>query len=298
MSDILWDICKQKYFPLNLRIRSANTHKQYQIALNCFGRFLGRPPTLADLDDDTVTMWMSSLLSADPPLGVATIRERVGRPLALWTWLAKKGLLGKFPTVVKPEPADTMPQALTQEQLRALFASASRERGDVAGIPAAVWWSSYLGFVWCTAERKGAALAVQTAWIDLTGQFAKIPPASRKGRRKWGVYPLWPELIPLLRQCLAATGPRELVWPWPKCEGSYYTSYNRILRDAGIPVTRQTKTHSLRVSHATWLKVMGGDPTRKLGHSSPATTDKHYLDPTKMPDTQPRLFVPWQPPAA
>lgn len=292
---ILWDLCVADYFPLRPTIRSENTRRQYKIALASFGAQLGRDATLADLTDDALTRWLTWLLRLEPPLSVNTIRERIGRVQTLWSWLAKRGVLRKWPTVIKPPPVDPLPQALTEEQLRRLFASAAEERGKIGGVPADLWWRSFLGFVWNTGERKGAALCVRCEWLRLNEPTpsVSIPPGVRKGGRKWGVYVLWPELVPLLKTCLAATPPRELVWPWDRCEGSYYTSYNRILRDAEIPVSRKTKTHGLRVSHATWLKVAGGDPTAQLMHGDSATTQRHYLDPRLTQQPQPKLFVPW-----
>jgi integrase len=212
----------------------------------------------------------------------------------LWTWLAKRGIVKQWPTITRPPEADSLPKALTEEQLRRIFHSASRERGTIAGVPAAIWWRSFLAFIWNTSERKSAALAVRCEWLDLDRAVCTIPPDVRKGRRKWGVYELWPELVPLLKECISATPPRELVWPWERAQGSYYTAYNRILRDAGITPSRKVKTHGLRASHATWLKKAGGDPTQQLGHGDALTTAKYYLDPSICRTAQPKLFVPWQ----
>jgi integrase len=295
----LREICDELYFNLNLRIASEKTRYQYAIALRCFAEHLGHQPTIDDLTDNVVTLWMGRLLRREPKLSINTVRERVNRILALWAWLARQGMVRKWPTVIKPPAPDPLPLALTEEQLRSLFRSAGKERGSIGDIPADLWWTSFLGFVWNTSERKSAALAVRLEWLNIDAGTVAIPPASRKGGRKWGVYKLWGSLLPMIRACIDCQPARQLVWPWPKCDGSYYTSYNRILKDAGIPVNRQTKTHGLRVSHATWLKVAGGDPTRRLGHSSAETTSRHYLDPRQMPDHQPQLFEPWrQPPAA
>lgn len=289
----LWEICVRDYFPLRPSIRCDNTRRQYKIAIESFAVQLGHDATLTDLTDDSLTRWMTWLLDLQPPLSINTVRERVGRVQTLWAWLARRGVVRKWPTLIKPPPADPLPTALTEDQLRRLFASAAKERGRVGGVPADLWWRSFLGFVWNTSERKSAVLAVQCTWLDMTRGLVTIPPNVRKGGRKWGVYQLWPELLPLIQDCLASTPPRELVWPWDRCEGSYYTSYNRILRDAEIPVSRKTKTHGLRVSHATWLKVAGGDPTAQLMHGDSATTQRHYLDPRLTQQPQPKLFVPW-----
>lgn len=287
-------LCEALYFPLSIRIAEP-TRYQYRHALRNFGNFLGRAATLADLKDDTVTMWMSKRLIDG--LSPVTVREMAGRVSTLWTWLAKRqDLLRHFPTFVKPQVPETLPTALTEDELRRLFHSATKERGSIAGIEASVWWTSFFAFVWTTAERKSAALAVKIAWVDLDGGTCTIPPEVRKGKKKFGFYRLWPETLVLLRHCIECQPKRDLVWPIDFCHESYYTRYDRILRDAGLPVDRRHKTHSLRVSHATWLKVMGGDPTRKLGHSDQATTMRHYIDRRMLPDDEPRLFIPWQPP--
>ena len=285
-------ILDEKYFPLNLKIRSEFTRYQYRHVLDLFAQSLGHDPLPSDLDDDAVTFWCGQMLGSDK--SISTVRETANRVLALWRWMAKRRMVERFPTVCLPDAPETSPLALTEQQLRNLFASASRERGHIAGIPASLFWSSYLAFVWTTSERKSAALAVQVDWIDFGSRVCKIPPAVRKGKKKWGVYTLWPETLELIADCIKCQPLRQLVWPWDRCRGSYYTSYDRILTDAGIPVSRKTKTHCLRVSHATWLKALGGDPTRALGHSDGATTSKHYLDYAIMPPQEKVLFAPWK----
>ena len=110
---------------------------------------------------------------------------------------------------------------------------------------------------------------------------------------KGAIYPLWPETLPLIRECIAANPRRVHVWPWDKCHESYYTMYDRVLRDAGIPVDRKHKTHSLRVSHNTWAKVMTGRHSPLLGHSDSATSERHYEDKRFTNKDAPTLFIPW-----
>ena len=286
----LLGIAESLYFPLRLTIAEP-TRKQYKIALRDFGTFLGHAATVADLDDDQITMWMRKRL--DDGLAVVTVRERAGRVSTLWTWMAKRRMVDRFPTFTKPDAPETLPQALTEGELRRLFASARKERGMIGGIPADLWWLSFLAFVWNTSERKSAALAVKVEWLDLARGVCSIPPEVRKGGKKWAVYQLWPETLPLLAAALQIDPRREHVWPFPYCPGSYYTRYDRILRDAGLPVSRKTKTHCLRCSHATWRQVAGGDATRALGHSDPQTTQRFYIDRRQLPPDETRLFVPW-----
>jgi integrase len=282
----------EEYFALNQDITSKGTRYQYRLAIRNLADFLGRPATLDDLRDEVLIAWARQLNEGGMP--ISTSRERVGRVQSLWNWLAKRRMVDKFPTYKRPSAPDPLPKAMSEDQLNKLFDSVMKEREPVAGIPGNLWWLSFLAFVWNSSERKTAALAVRIEWIDFEKGIVTIPPAARKGGKKWGVHELWEETVPLLQAVIAAGPKRELVWPWDKSDCSYYTSYNRILRGAGLPVNRKTKTHGLRCSHATWLKVVGGDPTQKLGHGDMATTVRYYLDPTLTRPKQPKLFIPWK----
>lgn len=146
-------------------------------------------------------------------------------------------------------------------------------------------------FAWSTAERCGACLALRWEWVNLEAGIATIPASVRKGRRKNAVYHLWPEVVALLREIRLPE--RELVFPFDHSEGCYFYRYGRILERASLPNDRKSKTHSLRVSHATWCEINGGDASRALMHSSPETTRKSYIDARLLPSIESPLFVPW-----
>lgn len=290
----LWQICQSFYFPRRIDLRSPKTRSAYKIALDNFGRHLGRMPTLIDLDDDIVAVWVGAEL--DAPGSVYTVRERMGRLLALWRFLAAKQLVRCWPTIKRPPAPDPMPVALSQQQLRDLFEAAMYEPDKIGGIRAGWWWQAFMAFVWSTAERRGAALSLRWEHCDIAGGVAVIPPEARKGRRKAGVYRLWPEVVSLIDRIRMP--PRELVFPWPFSMGKYFHNYGRILERAGIPNGRRYKTHCLRCSHATWLSAFGGNAAASLMHSDPATTQRHYLDQRIAKPDQPKLFVPWRAPDA
>jgi integrase len=279
------------YFPRKIALRSDKTKAQYFYAFRAFAAHLGRVATLADLDDDVVTVWSVALL--DQGLSAFTVREKVGRVTALWNWLARKRIVERFPTVEKIQAPVVQPVAWREDELRRLFASAAKERGRIGGVPADSWWVSHLAFLFCTAERKSAALSVRVEWLDLEHATCAIPANVRKGGRKPAIYHLWPELIELLKRSLAYAPERELVWPWDRCEVTYYHRWSRILADAGLPGGPKRKAHSLRCTAATMLAALGGDAARALGHSSPETTAKHYIDDRLMPPETHRLCVPW-----
>jgi integrase len=284
----LWLIAETTFFPRRVKIRSQLTRKHYRYAIESFGEFLGRPAVLADLDDDTVTGWLGSMLDQDK--SPSTSRGKLSRILALWRFLAARRIVDKWPTVDRPEVPEPSPIALSPEQLRALFAACETMGGRVCGIPACRWWRSYLAFIWNSSERRGAALAVRYEWIDWERGVVQIPANVRKGKRKPAVYMLWPETLQLMQTIRLPE--RELFWPWDRCPATYFYQFGRLLTMAGIPNDRKHKTHSLRVSHATYRHALGHDASRALMHSDPATTRRHYIDSSTLPQPAP-LFIPW-----
>jgi integrase len=290
MSETLASVCETLYFPLSLRIGEA-TRYQYRIAIRHFADFLGHEPTAADLQDDLITCWMSRRLADG--LAPITVKEQAGRVQTLWTWMARRRLVEHFPTFDKPRVPESMPLAFSEDELRRFFHSCRKERGLLCGIPADIWCSSFFAFIFNTSERKSAALAVEISWVDLEQRVCVIPPAVRKGGVKGACYPLWPETCPLIAACIAANPRRVHVWPWDKCHESYYTMLNRILRDAGLPVDRKHKTHSLRVTHNTHHKRLTGEHSPLLGHSDSATSERSYEDKRFTQKDGHRLFIPW-----
>ena len=286
----LWEICERSFFPRKLEL-GPETRKQYRYALDDFGRVLGRQPEESDLTDDALLLWMRAMLDRRPPLSPWTINERVARVKCLWTWMGKRGLIRTFPTVPRLACPEPTPRAWTAEELARLFAAADLEGGLIGPVPARLWWQARLCFHWFTGERYGAVKALRQDWCDLERGVCTIPANVRKGRRKPATYHLPPPLIAALRSIWQP--PRELVFPWPLSDCAYWLRWNRILRHAGLPPGRRSKTQALRISHATHRQQQGDDPTKALMPSDPATTLRFYLDASFDPPPRP-LFDPRQ----
>lgn len=288
----LWQICHEQFFRIRLSIRSEDTRNQYRFALKNFSTAIGHTAELDDLTDDNLALlchWLT-----EKGLAPITVNERVGRLKTLWTWLASRGKVSTFPTLERLPVPDCTPRAWTVDELRRLFDACAREQGEVAGIPAGLWWLGLHSWLWCTSERCGASLGLRWDHLDLDGQIAVVPAPIRKGRKKPAVYNLWPECCSALR--LIRAPDRDLVFPWHLSEASYYLHYGKILRRAGLPDGRRNKTHAMRVTHASWREASGGDASRDLGHADRATTQKHYLDPRIVRQDSSPLFWPGTPP--
>lgn len=296
MSQDLWSICTDTYFPRRLKIRSQQTRKNYHGAIRAFDSYLGRPATVDDLNDDTVTLWLSDMLTRGESQGsirsVETSASKASCVITLWRFLAFRRVVEQFPTVELPDSPEPSPIALDEQQLRRLFESAMCRPGFVAGVPARYWWPALFGFVFSTSERKGGTFAARWDWVNLDTRMCVIPAAVRKGKKKTATYPLWDEVVWLLGRITEPL--REVVFAWDKSECSFYKHYSKILIDAAIPNTRKHKLQGLRVTHNTWVKVFSGKHSPLLMHSSSATSERHYEDKrfTAAPPT--KLFIPWQ----
>jgi len=292
------ELCSETFFPRRLKIRTNQTRRHYRYAITAFARFLGHAPALEDLNDDTVTLWLGDLLTRgeqpDTLRSVGTAASKVARILTLWRFLASRRLVELFPTVELPSSPEPVPVALDEPQLIRLFEAAQCRPGFVCGVPARYWWPALFGFVFSTSERRGGTFATRWEWVSLENHVAVIPAAVRKGKRKTATYPLWDEVCWLLSRIIEPR--RELVFPWDKSETTFYHHYGRILVDAQLPNDRRHKLQCLRVSHNTWHKVMTGQHSPLLMHSSSRTSERHYEDRRFTTPPPSKLFIPWQQP--
>lgn len=294
MSDNLRAWVFERFLPQNLRARSGKTHSQYGYALDDFAEFLGREPTLADLTDELLAGLANHLLGPARKLAEITANERVGRIKTFWNWAAKKRHVDTFPTVGRVPVPEKVPRAWREDELVKLFNACRFTKGEIGGVPAWRWWMCLHAWLWCTGERIGATLALEPSHLSLQEHVAVVPAGVRKGRRKSMVYALWPDVVLMLAEILPPNLPdRERVFPWPSDPTSFYNHYHRLLARAGLKWERGVGPHRMRVSHATWKHIAGEDATRALGHSSPETTRRSYIDPSLLRQDESKLFRPW-----
>lgn len=279
----LWALCHKRYFPTSLRIRKEITRRQYQFALENLRDYIGHDPTPADLTEDNV-LGMMVMLRDQRKLDPRTVNGYRGRICALWTWMAKKRIVAEFPTVGTLKAPRRLPKAWTRDQLEALFAACDRQRGWIAGVPAALWMRSLHAVLWDSSERIGALMDLEWIHVDLDRALLQLPAEIRKGDEE-RCYTLHPDTVAELRKLKAvhdATGSSGRVWPWDRSEGYLWTVYKRVRKDAGLPddTTGKSGFHRMRRSVASHMVAAGADATAALGHSSAALTRRSYIDPS------------------
>ncbi len=276
----LWELCLSRYFLINQRIRCLATQRQYQFAIGNLAEFVGRPPTLDDLSDDNVAGMMGLLTRKG--LSVETINDRRGRINALWTWLAKRGMVKTWPTVTPlPEP-ERIPLAWSRDDVARILRECSVEGGWIAGIAARLWWETLHLVIWDSSERIGALL--ETRWSHLQGSNLILPAEIRKGGRRDRIYRLHQDTLARLELIRQPT--RELLWPWDRTEAILYRRYKNLLKRAGLPFDRKSMFHRMRKSVASHYEAAGGNATELLGHSDRRTTVEAYIDPRICPQPQ------------
>lgn len=271
----------EQYRPLRLLGKSERTVILYEYSIRLFGQTLGRPPTLADLNDLTVAKHLQKLLDQDrSPHGVNKERSQL---LAIWRFAAQKRKVEEYPAVPTIIAPEVIPEAWTRDQLASLFRSCRRESGDLCDIPAGDWWFAIHCVLWDTGERIGALLQVR--WEDLSDDWLTVQAKYRKGKRSANRIRLHERTIESF-----ATFPRKhgLIFDWPYSHTYLYRIYNRILERAELPTNKNSKFHRMRRSVASHLHAAGGDATAALKHSSDAITRRSYLDPRIAGITQPK----------
>lgn len=260
-------------FPLNLKIQRDESRKNTRAGVRDLADFLGRIPLVSDLTDDTLIATINWFRSRNTP--PATINHRIGRLKAIWNFLAKRGIVRKWPTVGKLAEPQRIPKAWTIDQLRKLYDACGEQTYPMHGVPGALWWQSIISAAWDSGERSGALLQARWEHLNESG-FLRIPAELRKGGRKIGEYQLSPHTMAQLTELRKHSRSQEI---WPSGNRStVWKRFNRILASAGLPTDRFSKFHRVRRTVASYAELRGMNATELLGHTDRSTTLASYID--------------------
>jgi integrase len=281
---LLRELLRDRIAPLkNLSDRSV---VMYESTLDRFRDFLGREPTIDDLDDLTAAKflrWRSSTVH-DPRRGLispASLAKDSAHIRTVWTWCAKKrlkksdGELLEFPDYARPRVPMPRPVAYTIEELQALIETARHRKGLVGDVPAPWYWISKIRAMFETGERIGAVMQLRWGEVDLDRCSLTFLANTRKGHRETITRAISPDLASVM--ALHKRPADRLVWPWLENRKmlSCYASLKVLCRLAGVPYH---PFHSIRKSTASYLKRAGISAKKQLGHSSEEMAETHYYD--------------------
>lgn len=252
-----------------------------------FDRFLERPATLDDFDDETVTAFLHSLLERGN--SAPTANKARNHLLALWRMACDKRLIRQRPSVPALREPNRVPRAWSPDELASLFGVFEKLTGTVSGVPASLWWLALHTVLYWTGERIGAILQLRWEHIDLKTGWLVIPAELRKGKTNDKPVQLPAEA----RELLGRIGypKRDVIFPWGKYRGTLWQEYAKILKKAGLPHDRKSKFHRMRKTTASYFEAAGGNATQLLDHSQRKVT-LAYLDPTIVKPVQPSDLLP------
>lgn len=257
----------------------------YRFTLRAWGAFLGREPTLDDLEELSVARFLAHRLRER---SVATAAKDRAQIHALWEFAARRKLCGEWPQIRRIRVPERIPQAWLTDELQRLLEAAGAREGSVAGVPASAFWRAAILVCYETGCRVGELLGLE--WRDVSPAGIVFRAETRKGKRRDIFRPLSPEAAAALE---AIRRDRRLVFEWDRCYTNLWRHLGMICKAAGLPNDRLSKFHRLRKTHASYAAAAGLDAQRLLDHSSPTTTraylDPRVVQPPSAPDVLPRI---------
>ncbi len=277
---LLTEFFNDHYVPRKLRGKSERSVILYRLCIKRFAETVGHNPTVSDLTEDNVLKHLSRRQKVAP----ATRNKELAELTAMWRLAAQKKMLETWPEI-QPEPEpERDPIAWLAEEMQQLLNAATRQLGDIEGVPAWLWWHGLIRLVLDTGERISAVRVAKWNWIQ--GEWLMVPAEARKGKtrdRRYRLSDVTQQVLAQIRDC--KTGDSS-VFPWPYCDGYLWDKYKAILDQAGLPSDRKHKFHALRKTTGSVAHAAGLDATDCLDHSDRRTTQR-YLDPRFVRDKQP-----------
>ncbi len=268
---MLIEFLRGTYLPTRIGM-AANSAEQLAVAVRIYNVPVG------DLDEIELARRLSVYCQSHSP---ATTNSKRRAILTLWNAAAANGLCRPADRNKIPRAREyrRTPLAWTKAEVERLVAHCRRLSGRHGDVPQAAFWASIVLFIWDTGARIGATLASQPTDCNLSERYLIL----RAEHSKTGVDRLhW-----LSDKTVAAIAGhlcprRSLIWPWPHHRRTLYRHFRYIVEDAGLQAeTTMGLFHKLRRTNLSYTAAGGGLglAQQQAGHASPATTQKHYIDP-------------------
>lgn len=274
----------------DLRNLSDKSLELYKMLLDRLERFLGHPPTVADLEDLTISRYLRDRATHQcrgKTISPASVQKDKVMIAAVWNLAARKRWVAEFPELPRLKVPKRLPvgRAYTAEDVAKLIRRARTRRGLTGGVPSAWWWSTLIYVAYCTAERKSALLGLRWGQVDLDRCEIVFLGDTRKGRTRDISRQITPDLAKIMR--IKQGPPDALVWPWDRHSQSIYTSLHLLCETAGV---KYRGFHGLRRTAASYAALAGGRAaaTQLLDHADP-NLQQVYVDPEICPAERVRL---------
>jgi integrase len=258
-----------QYAPL--RGIDPRTIELYGYTIKAWGEFLGHSPTLDDLSDElAIARFLAHRLTVR---SVATAAKDRSQVRALAEFAYRRGLIKAWPTIRTIRVPERVPQAWLTDEFKKLLAACDGEVGEVAGVPASLWWRAAMLTCYELGERIGGILGIE--WRDVSPHGIVVRAEERKGKRRDLFRSISPECHAAIE---AIRTDRKVVFDWDRCYTSLWGRLGKICERAGLPNDRYSKFHRVRKTTASYAAAAGLNAQAVMDHASPLTTQR-YLDP-------------------
>lgn len=253
-------------FAARRELRSTSI-AQYNAAVGCLARFLGRIPNGRDLSDETINRW---LISLEGRLASATRRSRRNHLLALWRAGVRLGAVSKPPGEIRRIKAPpSVPRAWDASDVRRIRDEAKNLPGKaVFGLPLSVKVPLIVAMGWDSAARWGDVRTFASGEISNDGI---LPFVQRKTGRIHVA-----KFHASTMQALEASGFRSRSWlaDWEFTDEYFRIVFRDLLKQLGLPGSFKW----IRRSSGTNVEMLyPGAGAAHLGHG-PAIAVNHYFD--------------------
>ena len=208
-------------------------------------------------------------------VSMGTVLKDRNHICGLANYAAKQDRTMPFLTLPPMSPVKRAPRAYTIEDISKVVRVARALPGEILGVPRGLWWSTILRTAFETAERHGALEVLKWGEVDIPGRLITFLAEGRKGARQDIQREISGDLAAWLEEMKKQ--PDDLVWPWKGAPSTQWLELGRICTVAQV-VNRGF--HGFRKSNASYLTAARGvsAAAEQLGHSSAATTLRHYVD--------------------
>ena len=259
---------------------------QIRWSIGRFAKFLGRPPLIDDLSNETVSRYMSWCLNVRG-LSLATVNSSRQQLVSLWNYAAKRQLIRERPNDVdKLKERRSLPKAWSLDEFARLLAAAHAYRSEMRNMiyqPARFFVALFLcGYD--SGLRLGSLLGIRRQDWNSSRREITVDAAHQKHRvaQSFVVSKETADAIhAMLADCQAtAEELPEFLFHWPARRDQLFYHVRRILKNAGLYCAGEDTFHRIRKTSATHLAAAIGleAACRQLGHSDVSMT-KRYVDP-------------------
>lgn len=251
---------------VQVRPVSASTVYRMGRSVRLFGEWLTRAALLTDLTDDTVNEW---LLAIERTHSRKSVKEYRGDLLALWRWIASRGLCDppvEIRRVKLPEPC---PWSWVEEEANALAEQCKSLHGRFPnGVSRALYCEALVRFGYDTGLRRSDIWTVRRRQIRPDGTI--VLAQHKTGHAHWPR--LRPHTIDLLK---LLPGDPPLACPY-KTTSRWYSFWKKyVTTPAGV---RHGAIQQIRRTGATHLAKDHPEAVQRyLGHRTPEM-QKYYID--------------------